>query len=234
MKPNWNDISRIYIEGEINESGDRVYPTLEELSQRFGFRNTTVRRHSSEEHWRDKRTAFQLEVEEQARQARIQKRIKEESDLHDSIFTISKGAIRHLALHLKNLIDEYNDWKANPFEMKGTKKIPKPSPLGKASISTLESLARTLERLQRTACVALGTPNQNVAISGPMNGPIEVNQHISSEELDRRIREQYSLLGFNEEYLEPSTQKTTLDEAKAQINQESSDEQTPLDKPLDS
>jgi len=78
---------------------------------------------------------------------------------------------------------------------------------------------------------------RNIQMSGPAGGPIQSDVYVanvSSDELDRRIREQYSLLGFNEASQEPSTQKTTLDEAKAQIDQESSNEQTPLDKSLDS
>jgi len=89
----------------------------------------------------------------------------------------------------------------------------------------LEAISRTLEKLQKAGCVALGIPDRNTTISGPMGSPIEIIQQ-SPEELDRRIREQYKLLGYDTDTRAPEIegQKTTLGEALRRLNTQESEE----------
>jgi hypothetical protein len=228
-KINWNEVSSLYIEGEISPSGERVYPTLEDVSKKYNVRPGTVRTHAAAEHWRDKRATFQRDLEEKARQLRLEKRAKEELDFHENCFKITKGGIFHLADHLQAMLDDFADWKANPYEEVTkdgkTVRIKRRAPLDKATIAMLEAISRTLEKLQKAGCVALGIPDRNTTISGPMGSPIEIIQQ-SPEELDRRIQEQYKLLGYDPE-VKPAGiegQKTTLGEALRRLNTQESEE----------
>jgi len=228
-KINWNEVSSLYIEGEISPSGERVYPTLEEVAKKYNVRPGTVRTHAAAEHWRDKRATFQHDLEEKARQLRLEKRAKEELDFHENCYQISKGGIFHLADHLQAMLDEFAEWKANPYDEVTkdgkTVRVKRRAPLDKATISMLEAISRTLEKLQKAGCVALGIPDRNTTISGPMGSPIEIIQQ-SPEELDRRIREQYKLLGYDTDTRVPELecQKTTLSEAMQQIRSQESEE----------
>jgi hypothetical protein len=209
-KRDWNTIEQEYVEGVANEKGERSYPTLEELSVKYGIPAKTVRSHSSKGHWKNKRRAFRAELEEQARIIRFERRVKEEADFQDNCLSITKGGILHLAHHLQQFLDEYAEsQKRNQ------------SNLNKDSLQLLEGVSRTLERFQKAGCVALGIPTSNTTLSGSLGYPIELS-NIPTEELDRRIQELYHQLGYNsteesgaEEALE--SKKTTLSKALSAI-----------------
>jgi hypothetical protein len=184
-KYNWELISSDYIEGLILPSKERIYPTLEEVANKYNIRPKTVREHAGKEHWRDKRTAFQHELEETARQLRLNKRAQEEAEFHENCLKISKGGIFHLADHLKMQIGAYEKAKESG---QLTDAYGKPV-LNKKTLALLEMASRTLERLQKTGCVALGIPDKNTAISGPGGGPIKVDTWVDilalAEEADK-------------------------------------------------
>jgi hypothetical protein len=153
-KHNWLKISKEYIEGHKLENGDIAYPTLEELSTKYNIHHSIVRKHSTNEHWRDKRATFEEGVVEAARKASIKKRAKDVEVFNDDCYSISNTGLWHLKKTLETHLKE-----------KGQTAMPLPS---------LESLTRSLERLQKVEAQALGMPGGSMALSGPKGGPIEV------------------------------------------------------------
>jgi len=142
-------------------------------------------------------------MESRILEERKKKRLKAIIKFEDRCLDISNLGIAHIRGHFKVIQDK------GKAEGKDISLMP---------LKDLVASSRALERYQKAGCIALNIPDRNTTVSGPAGAPIEVVQ-LSPEELDRKIKEQYKLLGYvdseNTDKLEG--QKTTLSAALSQM-----------------
>lgn len=209
-KINWKAIEREFIEGILQENGVIHRPLLEELAAAHGVKYQTVRIHSAKDNWVEKRATYEQEMESRILEERKKKRLKAIIKFEDRCLDISNRGIAHILGHFKVIQDK------GKAEGKDISLMP---------LKDLVASSRALERYQKAGCIALNIPDRNTTVSGPMGSPIEIIQQ-SPEELDRRIREQYKLLGYDPEPKATGieAQKTTLGEALRRLNTQESEE----------
>lgn len=190
-KHDWPKISVDYIEGIISKDGERVYPTLEEVAQKYSVRAGIVRKHAAKERWRDMRRTFQEELAEKERQIRLARRSREEITFHDNCLKLAKGGIFHLSDHMQQLLDRYNAEKKARATKSEKEKEKKPGVkpgdkekladiLDAESLRMLDGISRALERFQRIGCIALGIPESrsSTALTGKDDGPIQIETNL--------------------------------------------------------
>lgn len=64
IRHDWLVIKAEYVEGIVDEKGNRYLPSLEELAVKYGVHAVSVRKHAGAEGWLQRRNAFATKVEE--------------------------------------------------------------------------------------------------------------------------------------------------------------------------
>ena len=168
----WFKISREYIEGYREKDGSTKYPTTEELGEKYKIRPARVRDHCATERWKDKREAFKRKVANLVEQTRARSRAKEITDFQADCLKISKGGLWPLSKGLERIVRVTNE--------KGD--------ISKEDMVRLESISRTLERLQKAGHLALGIPQSFTKIQGLESQILETQQTtLTPEERKRKL-----------------------------------------------
>ena len=61
-KYNWEKIKSEYVEGVKDEKGDIKYPTLKELSEKYGCSYFYIRHKASEENWKQEKHIYSTKI----------------------------------------------------------------------------------------------------------------------------------------------------------------------------
>jgi len=150
-RKDWDQMEKDYVEGIKQSDGSIYHPSYDELASKYGIRASYLRTRAAKEKWRDKKGVFQAEVERRSREEMLRRRVRDINKVNTTCLDLAKEGLYHLGRHLKDRIDAAKQLGLTE---------PQPMPL-----KEVESLGRSLERLQKAACVAMGIPYQQVALS---------------------------------------------------------------------
>ena len=136
----WEPVKSEYIEGYTDSDGNHVWPTLQQLSERHGISESTMRKRASQEDWANERNIFRQRVEHKRQEKRAEHLAGKASEFDATIFRASETATKHIQAHLAQTSER--------FRQSGGRD---PMPLAQ-----LEQLAKSLERYQKIGRLALG------------------------------------------------------------------------------
>lgn len=88
-KYDWNLIREIYVEGEETSQGIE-YPTLKQISEKYGVTESRLREHCAAERWREQRAVHQSTVDIAIRQKRTKELAQEAVDFGSSTLRAAK------------------------------------------------------------------------------------------------------------------------------------------------
>ena len=103
MKPDIKEIIRNeYVHGYINDNGQRVMPTLDDLIDKYNAASSTIYRASSQDHWKQQKKEFSKQLAQDLD-------IKKTEELQDYFFNndeaameIAKEIFNHIELKLED------------------------------------------------------------------------------------------------------------------------------------
>jgi hypothetical protein len=79
----WHDVKQVYVEGKVDDDGERTWLSMEHVANMFGISPQRVRGKAAEENWTEQRAAFQAHIEK-VRQERRAKELAQEAVELDS------------------------------------------------------------------------------------------------------------------------------------------------------
>ncbi len=155
LKYDWPRIKADYINGEISSGGAVSWPTPETLAEKYGGNVHTIRKKITLDNWMQARKENLKNVELQLRETRAKKRAEDIIGLNDSTLTISQTAIEKI----KSAIESVDT---------GDQGL---------DFIQLESLTRSLERLQKISQISLGIHNKDLS-PRPKSGIAEIKEEM--------------------------------------------------------
>jgi len=106
MEIYWHNIEADYVEGIIDERGERTFPTLREVAERHEVSDVAVRKRSTAEGWVAKREAFQITLDRERQKARI-KALSEQAVVLDTVAsTVSEGGLKLIQQRITEITRE--------------------------------------------------------------------------------------------------------------------------------
>ncbi len=146
-KYDWTEVRIEYVEGYTDGEGNQKWPTMKELSLKHGIPNSYLRRIASSEKWKDEKMNYITNYEHARHTERIKYLAKKSIKFDENCILIAEKGIQRLKDNILNA-DKI-------IEENGTRVI--------MPIEELESLAKTLEKLQKIGRLALGSSTDNIS-----------------------------------------------------------------------
>lgn len=143
---NWPKIRDRYVEGFIDASGNRDYPSLEQVAIWGGPHYDVVRVRSAKEGWTGLRKAFQAEVEAERHRQRVQQLARSAENLDGSVLEVAEAGIELVQLRI-------DEMKEDAETNRGTGRT-HPS----VDVRELEAIARAADTFHKIGLRAIGTP----------------------------------------------------------------------------
>jgi len=136
MKYDWTNIKQEYVQG-IGSGGGVIYPTLEELSKKYGCNYGYLRVKAGKEKWTDQRDVYKAKIEQKVIENKTNKLAAQQSDFDFDIFQITKNLLSYAKVRMN---------KINEKIKKG----------GEPSLNEVDQLAKIVRQLQDIGKRALG------------------------------------------------------------------------------
>lgn len=171
-KYDWQHLKDKFIEGCINDDGIRSWPSLKELSDKYKVEYGYIRKISSMQNWRDEKQSFIQALEEQKHLDRIK-------ELSDEAIKFDNRCIKMVNSGVKILEDIF-EIAENSIDENGNRKL--------LNLDTLETITKSLERLQKIGRLALGSSTDN--ISSKIHGSTFANE---LDKINQQIKTNTSL-----------------------------------------
>lgn len=177
----WEEVRASYVQGIVNEGGNRSYPTLEALAESYGVHILTVHRHSKDEGWREQRAVFEGKLQREMDDEKRKLLSQEAVEFDVNTLRIAKALNAEIVRVMRSgnaerqiFEDEMADWQKRKLDALSNDQSfsePRPSLPRILSTSGLAQLSGALERSQRAGRLALGqsTENQNVSKGGDVD-----------------------------------------------------------------
>lgn len=189
-KHNWPEIKRIYVEGEVDDKGERTWPSLQRVAVLFDMHESRVRERSAQEKWSTERAMFQSNLEKVRQQKRLDTLSKEAIDLDKRSLDVSKLGLQLVTMRVGEIVRKAATLQS--AKAKREKNMPL-SPAEEAALEDdmgvpaveareVETLARAAEAWQRVAAKALGeVETTRTEITGVGGAPLEVRSQVTAE-----------------------------------------------------
>lgn len=193
----WEELRQLYVEGRVDDKGERTYPSMREIAELFDVVEARIRERAAKEKWTDKRAAFQLKIETTRQKMRAQTVAKEAVAIDERALNISKIAVQLVQGRVTQIAQEmgkqaqakkaYDDAKAAGV---GEEELARMDydPWAPAAVDAreLHTLAQAAAAWHTLALKALGeNPTQRVEVTGANGAPIEVEHTDIRQELVR-------------------------------------------------
>jgi len=86
----WPEVKQVYVEGQINDDGERKWPSMEHVAELFDISPQRVRGKAAEENWTEQRAAFQAHIEKVRQERRAQELAQEAVELDSRALNAAK------------------------------------------------------------------------------------------------------------------------------------------------
>ena len=175
----WQDARQDYVQGIVDATGRRAFPTLEELAARLGVTITTVHRHSKKDDWRGHRAIFEAklnrDIDAHNRQELAQEAIEFDGNSLKLAKALQADIVRLMRLgqterqKYEVALQLWHD-KQEAANIDG-KAFNEPMPPIPNIISStgINQLASALEKTHKTGRLALGESTENRSINGTVS-----------------------------------------------------------------
>lgn len=140
----WKPIKAAYIEGITSNSGERVFPSYEELSGKFEVHAVSIGRIAAKERWADSRKHLAAKIEDR----RQEKKSIILANTMAAFDVVCLRATERMIQQITKRLDQAED-----------KVAPKP-----IDMTELRSIAQTLRTTQVIGRLALGDATENAAL----------------------------------------------------------------------
>lgn len=192
-KYDWESVKQVYVEGRVDDSGNRTYPTLQQVADLFEIQSSRVREAAARGEWTAARAAFQAHVEKVRQEKRAADLAKEGVALDESALKVSKLGVSLITARIGEIANEmgkrsqakkkYEEAKARgagPEELDEIDYDPwAPPAVDSREVSSLASAATQWHSL---AMKALGEPETvRHELTGANGSPLEVRSSIRAE-----------------------------------------------------
>ncbi len=188
----WGPLKERYVEGVVDDKGERTWPKLVEVAEFFGVNPTRVREKSAQEGWVEARASFQAHMEKVRQNKRAADLAKEATELDGRALTGAKMGIQLINARLGEIAKamgeqaqkrkELDRRRANGLPTEGLEDEVElmGSPIEAKEMAMLAQAAEGWHRLGQRA---LGDVDSTVRheISGPGGDAVEVRQTIRGE-----------------------------------------------------
>lgn len=135
----WDQIKAAYVEGIPGEGGIH-YPTLEELTQRYGCKFGYLRQRAAKEKWTDQKNIYLTKIEQKKQEKKSDVLASRAAEFDAKCLEIVEVAVSHVKGHFLAAQERFR-------ASRGQEAM---------NDERLERLSRTLERYQRAGRIALG------------------------------------------------------------------------------
>lgn len=175
-KHNWEVIKSEYIEGVPSEErGELVYPSLRDLSEKYGVSQSTMRKRSAVEDWPTQRNMYQTKIEQMRREKKAKNLATKSAEFDEEIYKIADIGMKHIQGHFLAAQERFR-------ESRGLEPM---------TMSSLEQLSRSLERFQRIGRLALGEATEITGGGEHGDQYYIIQEIVNNSEHARRIRENF-------------------------------------------
>ncbi len=100
-KYDWPAIKAEYVEGIVNDEGNRDWVSLEDLAKKYGMAPPSMRRKSSQEKWLQERYAFVTKVERARLEKKTDKLAGEAAQFDIKCLKVADAGISHITRHFQ-------------------------------------------------------------------------------------------------------------------------------------
>lgn len=144
-----------FIEGFMDDSGTRRFPTIDFLVKRHGVARATIYRHFNKENWQSAKDVFHTKWEAQLEEVRLQELVSEGKKLDRNSLQIAQAMLGQVARKIQqSVVDEQND-----PESRGL------------SPQALNALSQTAATAQKIGKLALGEAQEISKVSADVSNP---------------------------------------------------------------
>jgi hypothetical protein len=175
----WVEARNLYVQGTEGPTGERVYPTLENLAEKYGVNLVTVHRHSKADDWRGQRIVFQAKLKRETDAAKRKQLVEEAVDFDATSLKLAKALQADIVRLMRLANTERQRYEANleswherrTLALQNGEAFNEQAPNQPAIINSsgLNQLASALEKTHKTGRLALGESTENRNVSGTAN-----------------------------------------------------------------
>lgn len=168
----WPGVRMVYVEGTVNDAGERNFPSTRELGDLFDIPYNRVRERCAREHWVDLRSAYQANLEKVRQERRIDALSKEAADLDRMALQHAKTGMRLVGARMAEIAQEVQERQKLRASIEATPDIYGPS----LDAGEMNTLAAAVQRFYEIGQRALGeVPTVRTEITGPGGGPVRTD-----------------------------------------------------------
>jgi len=148
IRHDWPAIKAEYVEGGIDEKGNRAWPSMEDVAQKYGVRGPSVRREAAKGGWLQQRASFVTKVEQARKEQKSDELAGKAAEFDIKCLKVAEAGLSHVARH---------------YQLAAEAK--KPLPAGE-----LAQLSAAQKNYQQIGRLALGDSTEKVDGAGTMVG----------------------------------------------------------------
>lgn len=97
----WIAIKRDYVEGIVDEEGNRIFPATLDIAQKYGLNYGTFRNRITRQKWLQERELFTAKIDEARREKRIDVLASKAAEFDSTCLKVAEAGISHIGQHLK-------------------------------------------------------------------------------------------------------------------------------------
>ena len=179
----WSEARMLYVQGFVDDNGERQYMTLEALARRFKVNITTVHRHSKEEGWRDQRIVFEQklsqEIDEQKRKQLSDEAVEFDANSLKLAKALQADIVRLMRLaqterqRYEAMLQSWHDRRERAVASGRDFSEPFPPQPTMITSGGVNQLASALEKTHKTGRLALGESTENRNVHGTISATDE-------------------------------------------------------------
>ena len=175
----WSEARVLYVQGFVDDNGERQYMTLEALARKFKVNITTVHRRSKDEGWRDQRVIFEQklsqEIDEQKRKQLSEEAVEFDANSLKLAKALQADIVRLMRLaqaerqRYEAMLQSWHERRERAEN--GGREFHEPFPAQPSIITSggVNQLASALEKTHKTGRLALGESTENKNVSGTIS-----------------------------------------------------------------
>ena len=145
-KHHWPTLKAEYVEGIVNDEGNRAFVSLEDISRKYGIAGPYLRRVSAKEGWLQERHLFVTKVEQARIEKKSDKLAGKGAEFDIKCLRVAEVGVSHVARH---------------FQLAAEAKIPVPA-------GELAQLTQALKNAQQVGRLALGESTEKTDNTTPI------------------------------------------------------------------
>ena len=179
----WSEARVLYVQGFVDDTGERQYMTLEALARKFKVNIATVHRHSKEEGWREQRAIFEQklsqEIDEQKRKQLSEEAVEFDANSLKLAKALQADIVRLMRLaqserqRYEAMLQAWHEKREQAFRDGEDFVQQFPAQPSILTSNGINQLASALEKTHKTGRLALGESTENRNVSGTISATDE-------------------------------------------------------------